>query len=41
MHLTNKADKALAVRVRLLSKQQEEMKSAINQGLGDLSKLLK
>lgn len=39
--LANEADKALAARTKLLNEQQKEMKSAIGQGLDDLSKLLK
>ncbi|WP_028469998.1 hypothetical protein [Neptunomonas japonica] len=41
LSLSGEADKALAARTKLLNEQQKEMKSAIGQGLDDLSKLLK
>ncbi|MGY8871601.1 MAG: hypothetical protein ACKVJE_14275 [Pseudomonadales bacterium] len=41
LSLGSEADKALVARVKLLNEQQKEMKSSINQGLDDLSKLLK
>ena len=41
LSLSSEADKALVARAKLLNEQQKEMKSAINQGLDDLSKLLK
>lgn len=38
--LANDAESALAVRTKLMNEQQKEMKSAINQGLDDLGKLI-
>jgi len=41
LSLARETDKALAARSKLVNEQQKEMKSMINQGLDDLSKLLK
>lgn len=41
LSLSSEADKALVARAKLLNEQQKEMRSSINQGLDDLSKLLK